>query len=236
MIWFLYGKNPLLIQENIQKILETGKYHEKLEISCESNEIPCLEYFINIVTTPNMFGEKNVALVELDKLSEKEVIKYIETSQKDPSDIDIIFYLKNNLPPKNKVLTILKTLKDVKVIEVTEQKDWSLFNLADALFEKNAKKTYELLRKLDIKGESPIAIHAILSQHLRNIARIKFGAEVKLAPFVQNKIKRQANNFLENDILRLYKYFYETDKKLKSGELRENIATVLTIEEILNNK
>lgn len=229
MIWFLHGKNEIQIQENMQKILKSSDYSEKIEIPAENTEP---QYFADIVCTPNIFSPKNLVLVPLEKASEELSLKYIEISQNKAEDTDVLFYLQKNVSAKSKILPELKKLKEVKIIEVKDEKDWTIFNFADAVFDKNRKKAYELLKTLELKEENSVAIHAVLTNHLKNLARIVFNAEIKVAPFVKTKLQRQAKNFSNNDILNLYKFFYKVDKDLKTGGIRENVANVLTIEKV----
>jgi DNA polymerase III delta subunit len=228
MIWLLHGKNILKIQKNLQNIVSNGKYDEKIDISGEDCD---LQYFSEIVCTPSIFSQKIVVTTSLEKISDEDILKYIETSTRGAKTTDVIFYTSKTLSGKNKVLEAIKVIKTAKIIEVKEDKDWTVFNFADAVFEKNKEKAYKLLQELETK-EDPIKVHAILSNHLRNIAKINLGAELKIAPFIQTKLQKQASKFTKNDILKMYQYFYETDKNLKTGKTSENLANLLEMERV----
>ncbi|HDQ88526.1 MAG TPA: hypothetical protein ENN92_00010, partial [candidate division WWE3 bacterium] len=200
MIFFIFGNNKLQIQEEIKKILIKNVFDEKIDLY---GELLTPQNFAEITHTPNMFGQRILVQTDLEELSETESVKLLELSIKKADTTSIIFSIPKTLTKTSKILTAAKKVDKITIIEVKEEKDWTIFNFADTVFEINEKKAYELLQTLESKEEDPVKIHSILVAHLRNLARIKNQAALNVAPFVKSKLQKQANKYTENAILKI---------------------------------
>ena len=68
MIYFIYGQNDLSEQRKVAEIVKKLNPQEKIEINLE--ELTPVE-FASKVTTPNLFGFKNLFLVEVGAITDK---------------------------------------------------------------------------------------------------------------------------------------------------------------------
>lgn len=232
MIFFVYGKNSLFVEEKVQELLRQGNYEEKVEIpdgSLSENQ------FLEAISTPNIFAHKMVVLTNLDSCSEDLILNYLTLLPKKIAETDVLFYLSKNLTEASKVKKAAQKTKGLELVEVKEQVDWTIFNFADAVFSRNRSKSYELLKNLQMREEEPMKIHGILASHLRNLTRMKYGAEVKVSQFARSKLTKQAQGFSERDVLNIYEDFYKIDRDLKLGLIPISIVNVLEIEIVLGN-
>ncbi len=230
MIFLIHGENEIKIQEEFDTLKKREKPNEVIRINPE--EITPVE-FGNKVLTPNMFGFKNLFVIDSSSLPQKDLLQLIERAQKAPENTSIVFLLSKNLRSNSKILKAIKETKNSKVIQVEKDKDYTIFNFLDSVFGKNRKKAYSLLEELIQKEEPPFKIHSMLVYQLRKVAKTKFGAKVSGPPFVKKKFKRQAGNFTEQKILKLYEHFYQTDRDMKLGLIPDNILIVRNIEKVM---
>lgn len=123
-----------------------------------------------------------------------------------------------------------------RVVLNTETQDSNVFKFVDALFMKNKLAAYDELEKLTQEGANTFYILSMILYGLRTITHAKYTTTEfsKKSSFVKNKSIVQMQNFSTQDIKDLYKFMYETDKKLKTGLINQEIALVYTIEKILN--
>ncbi len=229
MDFFVYGKNKLSVEGKVYELLRQGNYEEKIEIPDDSFSE---NQFLEAISTPNIFTRKMIILVNLDSCSEDLILNYLALLPKKIKDTDVLFYLPKNLTEASKVKKAAQRTKDLKLVEVKEQVDWTIFNFVDAVFNLNRVKSYELLKDMQIKGEEPMKIHGLLVSHLRNLSRVKYGANIKISQIAMNKLIKQAQILSGNDILTIYENFYKIDKNLKLGQISASIVNVLEIEVI----
>jgi len=233
MIYFIYGQNDLSEQRKVAEIVKKVNPQEKIEINLA--ELTLAE-FASKVTTPSIFGFKNLFLVEVGSTTDKTLIKILENIGGLPKDTHLVFKTSKKYRANSKILKNIATTKDAELIKLGERKDFMVFNFLDTVYTKNKKKAYQSLKKLEEKGEPAFKIHSMLLYQLRNIAKIKFGANFSASPFVKNKARLQAKEFTGKQIVELYEHFYKTDRDLKLGLISENIINVLTIEKITKKR
>ncbi len=232
MIFLIHGKNNLQTRERIRKIRSDLKPDEIIELELE--DLTATE-FANATATPNMFGYKNLLIANEGKTSKKDLLSFIKIAKEKPEKTIIIFTVNKNLRSNSKIIKEIKEAEKYKIVKVTEKKDSTIFNFLDAAFNKDRKLTYKLLKNLREKEEPAFKTHSMLIYQLRNVARTKFNAKVSAPPFVQRKLKKQAENFEEKDILNLFEHFYKTDRDMKLSLIPENLLNVLNVEEILKD-
>jgi len=229
MIYFIYGQNDLSEQRKVAEIVKKINPQEKIEINLD--ELTPAE-FTSKVTTPSMFGFKNLFLVEIGSTADKTLIKILANIGRLPKNTYLVFKTSKAYRANSKVLKNIATTKDAELIKLGEKKDFMVFNFLDAVYTKNKKEAYRSLKNLEEKEEPAFKTHSMLLYQLRNVAKIKFGANFSASPFVKNKARGQAKKFTEKKIIELYEHFYKTDRGLKLGLIPENILNILTIEKI----
>lgn len=230
MIFLIHGKNELESQKTVSEIHKKFNPQEKIEVDLE--ELSPAE-FAEKTLTPNMFGYKNLLIVEIGKTTNDQLLKHIGIATKAPTETTIIFTTNKKYRSNSKVIKLVKEIKESKIIEVKENRDSTIFNFLDAVFNKERKKAYKLLETLLEKEEPSFKTHSMLVYQLRNIAKTKFGGSVSAPSFVKNKLKKQSNKFSKENILSLYEYFYKTDRDMKLGLIPDNILNIISIEKIM---
>ncbi len=119
------------------------------------------------------------------------------------------------------------TLDDVKGV-VGDFREYTSFDLADAVGKKNREKAFVILGKLIQEGEQPVALLASLSWNFRRLMRAK---SLEASGMAYNEIKRklgvifhQSTSFQEQmrsytvaDLTRAFDVLLYADRSLKSG-------------------
>ncbi|MDH3975159.1 MAG: DNA polymerase III subunit delta [Deltaproteobacteria bacterium] len=128
-------------------------------------------------------------------------------------------------------------VEDLEAISV-DVKARTVFQLIDALGEKDLKSSLENLKKLLDSGESPILI---LSMILRQLRLIWIGKDIlkrggkedevrkktKLPPFVVKNYLKQVKVFSEEELKRAYDSIFDLDIKFKSSPVDKEKALEL---------
>jgi len=114
----------------------------------------------------------------------------------------------------------------------------NIFNLLDAIADKNQRKAVQLLNEFLESGENEIYILSMITRGFRNIAMAKFEKGVTestlakkagLHPFVAKKAIAQSRNFTETEIAEIYARLVWADFKLKSGAESRQILLRLIV-------
>ena len=122
----------------------------------------------------------------------------------------------------------LKKFPDAQVFEFKiSQKLWSFLDQLSP-DEKTKKKQLELLQEVK-KNEDPVFIMIMLARQIRMLIKAKDGGTLKGAPFMISKIKKQAQKFKINELLRTHKKLQELDEKIKKSENFLEIAEELDL-------
>lgn len=114
---------------------------------------------------------------------------------------------------------------DVKLF-VHSQLEPNIFELTDAIGERNLPAALQLLEQQFVAGAAPLYLVTMLTRHFRILRSVQAaGAEhpstlarsLKLHPFVITKALRQVHRFPEAELVRLFDGIVSLDAKLKSG-------------------
>ena len=161
-----------------------------------------------------LFGTKRLVVVRPKSISEIDFDESFLTEVKASSTFGL-FIEASKINKNTKVYKLLK--KQAVVNDFSEAKDYTYFNLLDALFiEKNKKKAINLLGQVrDLKTNSVILV-AIFQNALRNFISMKENNETwkTVHPFVKIKTKRFTIN--KKQAIGLYAKLIEIDLKSKS--------------------
>jgi len=122
--------------------------------------------------------------------------------------------------------------------------DNNIFNLVDALGNRELKKAGRKLEELLKSGEPPLYILTMIIYQFRNILLVKdlltrgkgkseIAKEIKLHPFVLQKTFSQAENFSLGQLKKIYQYLVDADLAIKTGKIEPQLALNLLITKIL---
>lgn len=205
--------------------------------------------------------QKSGAIVNIEKLNRKELTSFIGKRFKRAGKkismglIDEIIqrfsYLDKNSEVElyELVNTIDKIIsnsdeeivgeKDVRE-QLNEVLNLNIFNLTDALSNKDAKKAMETFLYMKESGEDLYMIYHMIIRQVRNMIGIKLlvskgvndnfiGKYLKLSPFELRKVKGFVNNFSLDDLFNLHNRLFDMDLRQKTSNLDMSKELILLI-------
>ncbi|MDZ7346584.1 MAG: DNA polymerase III subunit delta, partial [candidate division KSB1 bacterium] len=141
-------------------------------------------------------------------------------------------------------------LEGRKVIEAADvekvvgsSRQFTVFELRDALGERNAVKAVRTLNRLLEVGEKPVGIVASLFTHFASLAKAKeldrqspkemLAAALKVNPYFVEKIFYQANRYSTEQLDQVFSLLLEADQQLKSSAQKPELILQLLVMEIV---
>ena len=124
--------------------------------------------------------------------------------------------------------------EDVRLL-VSYTQEANVFEMVDAIGQRNSEQALRLLHKLLEDGAAPLALLGMITRQFRimmqikelqgeGLARSEIGQRLQLHPFVVQKGARQARNFTMEQLERAYDRLLETDWAIKTGRLEPVLA------------
>jgi DNA polymerase III subunit delta len=110
-----------------------------------------------------------------------------------------------------------------------------IFDLTDALAQKNRKQALNILHDLLADGEPPLKLISTITSQVRSLLLVKelaqkgmrspqIAAQLGIAPFIVDKSFRQVGNFSLAQLEHVYHQLLETDAALKRSRLTPEMA------------
>lgn len=141
--------------------------------------------------------------------------------------------------------TLQVTRNDVELL-VRPKITANVFDLVDALGNKNLARAQAEKRKLLSSGEHELYVLTMIVYQFRNLLIVKDSAtcnkrhatnqeiakETKLHPFVVQKTMAQCKNFTMPELKKIYQKLLDVDTKIKSGQIEPGLALDLLIVEL----
>ncbi len=134
---------------------------------------------------------------------------------------------------------------DVEAV-VGRSRQFTVFELRDAVAERNLKKALRILKRLLDYGERPIGLLAALSAHFAALAKAKemdrrtppeeMARILRTAPFFCEKYLRQAALYSSEQLATVFELLMQADQQLKSSYLKPEMVLQLLIVEITSLK
>lgn len=124
--------------------------------------------------------------------------------------------------------------EDVRLL-VSYVQEADIFEMVDALGQRNSSLALKLLHKLLEGGSAPLALLGMISRQFRILIQVKeleeeglslsaIAQKLGLHQFVVQKVARQARNFAMEQLERAYDCILETDWAIKTGRLEPVLA------------
>lgn len=113
--------------------------------------------------------------------------------------------------------------------------EYNIFELTDALANKDKKRALSALYKALENGENPTELLGLLAWQVRNLLVFKNStniSDLKLHPFVLGKIKKSAKNFSVDGLNVVLSKIIDLDLAFKTTDLNEKNALSLLIAEL----
>jgi DNA polymerase III subunit delta len=131
------------------------------------------------------------------------------------------------------------TVEDVRQLSAQVQ-EARIFDLTDALAQRNRKQALDLLHDLLADGEPPLKLISTITSQIRSLLLVKELAEnglrisqivsaTGMAPFVAEKALRQIGRFSPSQLEGAYRQLLATDAALKRSRLTPDMALDLLV-------
>jgi len=134
------------------------------------------------------------------------------------------------------------TEDDVRLL-VSYVQEASVFEMVDALGQRDTQRAAQFLHQLLDAGEHPLALLGMIVRQFRILIQVKelterglsqqkIASRLRLHPFVVRKARRQAMNFSMEQLEAIYQKLLETDVAIKTGQMDEVLALDMLIMEV----
>ncbi|GCE04206.1 DNA polymerase III subunit delta [Dictyobacter aurantiacus] len=131
------------------------------------------------------------------------------------------------------------TINDVRQLSAQVQ-EARIFDLTDALAQRNRKQALNILHDLLADGEPPLKLISTITSQVRTLLLVKEQAQrgmrggqiastLGIAPFIADKALRQVGNFNAPQLENAYRQLLSTDAALKRSRLTPEMALDLLV-------
>ena len=131
---------------------------------------------------------------------------------------------------------------DVRLL-VSYVQEANVFEMVDALGQRDTQRAAQLLHQLLDAGEHPLALLGMIVRQFRILIQVKelterglsqqkIASRLRLHPFVVRKARRQAMNFSMQQLEAIYQKLLETDVAIKTGQMDEVLALDMLVMEV----
>ena len=131
------------------------------------------------------------------------------------------------------------TVDDVRTLSAQVQ-EARIFDLTDALAQRNQKQALTILHDLLANGEPPIKLISTISSQVRSLLLVKelsqqgmrspqIASTIGIAPFVADKVARQVGKFTAAQLEVAYRQLLATDASLKRSRMTPEMALDLLV-------
>jgi hypothetical protein len=173
----------------------------------------------------DLFGQEQCLIIEqLHSLAHsKKRTAYIESIQKASQFLNIVLWEKKSLSKSN-----LKKFPQAKIFLYPMGK--ALWQLVDQLSPNpSTKKGLLLLLQQAIEQDSAEFCLSMISKRISDLIAIKVDTQVKMHPFVKNKLEKQKGNITLKQLLNFHQELYKLDHKLKHSHNLLSLASELDL-------
>src|SRR6266568_559656 len=131
------------------------------------------------------------------------------------------------------------TVQDVRQLSAQVQ-EARIFDLTDALAQRNHKQALDILHDLLADGEAPIKLISTITFQVRSLLLVKelaqkgmrtaqIASTLGMAPFIVEKCFRQVGNFSVSQLEGIYRQLMATDAALKRSRMAPEMALDLLV-------
>ncbi|SRR6266446_4910484 len=131
------------------------------------------------------------------------------------------------------------TAEDVRKLS-TQVQEARVFDLTDALAQRNRKQALDILHELLVDGEPPLMLISIITSQVRSLLLVKelvqkgmrapqIASTIGISPFVADKALRQVGKFSVSQLEDAYRQLLATDAALKRSRMTPEMALDLLV-------
>ncbi|GEM_PF-2097202 len=181
------------------------------------------------------------------KIGERELARFVDESGYFDKDSDYtLFHFENDI---GKIIvhsdSEIITMEDVE-IAVSGNLSKNIFDMINALGEKDRKTAFHVLNEMLLYGEPVKTVLSMLYWQYEGIMNVKqllnegknkkdIARILKAKDFVVGKWMSAGRKYEESSLRDILRSIYETDVRIKNGEMNERIAIELLVGTINNN-
>lgn len=213
--------------------------------------------FFNPDETDFFKGMEGLTLVDCSKISAKVISAYVKNelakngiASNDPAIDTLILYSNNDMTKvTNELEKLICYVNDDKVLTesivkefVVQEKEFQVYQLSELLAKGDAKNAIDLVNTFEMKSSSSFQIITTLYNNYRralfaSLNKDKTNAELAgllgVKEFAIKMMKNQIEVFNSKQLKKIVDMIAKFDKKIKIGEIKENIAIKTIIFNIL---
>lgn len=222
----LHGEHSLQSRAKLVEMIAAAKSAGRRLERVETTGIT-LAKLEEVVGAHDLFGQPKSVVVEglhsLPKSKKKDELLVFISNVKETPELEILIW-------ENRALT--KTmLKRFPSAKVTEFKIGSVvFTWLDSLSPSPASKTKQLqLFHKAVDAEDAFMCFAMLIRQIRLLIQARDGGQLKGAPFMIAKLKKQANSFTLDQLLKTHAKLLEIDLRQKTSSGWLNLTQELDL-------
>lgn len=236
----LNSKQPQLLEEFLDKMKNQKFPETTVIIVWESNS-----EFKN-KSAQNLFKElaKEKFAQEFTPLQGAKLKTWLTqkiTSENGKIEPPTLSYLVDNCPDLWQLHTLLETLIAYKNAEkitisdinlfIEEKVDDNIFNLVDAIIDKQSRKVYSQIQEQYHQGKDALYILAMISRQIKILLQLRgefekndliksdeLAKKLNLHPFVVKKSLPLVKRYTLDDLKQIYQQLLELDTKIKTGQ------------------
>lgn len=188
---------------------------------------------ISAVNTCDLFGGFPFVIFDISACGRSQLKEFAEIGSHIDKKSVLVIYSDSKVSNLNHLHKVALDLGKISFNEKIPGP--SVFSLLDAIMEKNRKKTYKCLTELN-ETEDSFYIFSMLLYLLRNISYIVLDSSLQssVPRFSVSKYRSYCSNLNKSRLAGLYTFFYDQEKKLKTGGTNADNSVVLSIEQLLN--
>jgi DNA polymerase III delta subunit len=229
MIFLLHGENLALLEKALTELKKTVP-SEKLEF--DAQDITPAQ-FLDKARTFDIF--QNPPFIVLRFTKTVDALPFYNTFDQIPPETKIVLVTPFTLGVTHVFIKNPKKYS-IKEASVNQKKNADMFRFLDAVYLQKRNLAHNELQTLLEEGNDPFYIFSMLLYGLRNVFFVKFNSPelAEMKDFSKKKAQSQAGKFEEEDILSLFDYMQDLDKKVKTGQIPTDLLNFLAVEKILS--
>ncbi len=131
------------------------------------------------------------------------------------------------------------TVKEIRLLSAQVQ-EARIFDLTDALAQRNRKQALNVLHDLLADGEPPIKLISTITSQVRSLLLVKelaqkgmraaqIASTISMSPYIVEKVMRQVGNFSSAQLEGAYRQLLATDAALKRSRMSPEMALDLLV-------
>lgn len=210
MIIILHGENTVKSRDHLVQLTREAKYAGKDVVQLAAAKLTPADLESTLQKT-SLFGTEQLVVIEelhsLPKSNRKNLLIDI-TSR---ANVDVILWEKRELTP-----TMLKKFPkaQVKYFKITN----SLFTWLDAFSPKTPKTKQLTLLQQAVQTNGEHMCFVMLARQIRLLIQIKDGGMPAGPPFMIAKLKKQAQDFTLDKLLKIHEQLFMIDQAAKTSQ------------------